>query len=643
MTGPTAMMSGGAAPNLLDIRASVRLLARTLRPERGLVALTTLLTTGSVLATVIGPKLLGDAIDLVFSGLIGRSLPAGANLADVATQMRADGQGSLADMIMATHPEPGHGIDFERLGRILGVVAVVYLVAWALGALAGQTTATIVQRSMLRLRRQVEAKLARLPLSYVDAQQRGEVLSRVTNDVDNLAQALQQTLGQLLTSVLTIVGVIVMMIWVSWLLACIALVTVPASVLVARKITRLSMPQFGKQWYFTGRLNGHVEEIYSGHELMTAFGREDEAAMVFDHHNKSVSEAGFRAQFVSGLIQPAMTVIGSLNYILIAVVGGLQVLSGATSLGDVQAFVQYSRRFSQAIAQMATAASLLQSGVASFERVLALLDAPEEQPDPVPAAEITRVRGQVTFEHVSFHYAPDVPLIDDLSFAIAPGRTVAIVGPTGAGKTTLVNLLMRFYEVTGGRITIDGTDIATLSRPRLRALTGIVLQDTWLFRGTIAENIAYGVDGASRDQIVAAARAAHVEHFVQTLVDGYDTVIGEGDMTISAGERQLVTIARAFLTDPSILLLDEATSSVDTRTELLIQQAMSRLRRGRTSLVIAHRLSTIRDADLILMMDDGRLVESGSHHELLEAGGPYSRLYESQFGRTAVPDVPDLA
>jgi ATP-binding cassette, subfamily B, multidrug efflux pump len=488
------------------------------------------------------------------------------------------------------------------------------------------------------LRAKVQAKLARLPLRYFDGQPRGEILSRVTNDIDNIAQSLQQTLSQVVTSLLTIVGVLVMMLLISPLLAVIALVTVPVSVVVATQIGKRSQPYFVKQWATTGRLNGHIEEMYTGHSLVKVFGRRGEAERVFAEHNEALFKSSFKAQFISGIIQPAMTFIGNVNYVFVAVIGGLRVASGQLSLGDVQAFIQYSRQFSQPITQVASMANLLQSGVASAERVFALLDAVEQSPDPAVPAVIEEARGQVAFDHVSFRYTPDVPLIEDLSLSVDPGDTVAIVGPTGAGKTTLVNLLMRFYELSLGRITLDGVDISAMRREDLRAKTGMVLQDTWLFSGTIADNIAYGSLGATRQQVEAAARATNVDHFVRTLPDGYDTVIDEEGSSVSTGERQLITIARAFLAEPAILILDEATSSVDTRTEVLVQRAMNTLRTGRTSFVIAHRLSTIRDADLILVMESGRIVERGTHTDLLGAGGAYARLYAAQFAQ-AVPNL----
>jgi len=632
------MAAGMPAEKALDFKGSSRRLLGLLRPDRVLVGGILALATGSVALSVSGPRVLGHATDVIFSGVIGSRLPAGTTKEQAVAALRARGNSRLADMLSAMHVVPGQGIDFTRLAHILGWVLVIYLLAAALGIMQFRLTTLIVQRALFRLRGQVEMKLSRLPLSYFDGQPRGEVLSRATNDTDNIAQTLQQTLSQMVSSLLMVLGVLGAMFWISPLLAIIALVTVPLSVFVTATIGKRAQPQFVRQWATTGKLNGHIEEMFTGHTLVRVFGRQREAEQTFTEHNDALFTSSFRAQFISGMIQPAMMFIGNLNYVLVAVVGGLRVASGALSLGDVQAFIQYSRQFTQPLTQLASMANLLQSGVASAERVFQLLDAKEQEPDPVPAARPEVVRGRVAFEDVSFRYAPDRPLIEHLSLTAEPGQTVAIVGPTGAGKTTLVNLLMRYYDLTGGRITLDGVDIATMSREELRADIGMVLQDTWLFGGTIAENIGYGADAPTQEEIVAAAEAAHVDRFCRTLPDGYDTVIDEEGSNVSAGEKQLITIARAFLSEPAILVLDEATSSVDTRTEVLIQRAMHTLRTGRTSFVIAHRLSTIRDADLILVMESGQIVEQGTHDSLLAASGAYARLYSAQFAQ-AVAEV----
>ncbi|GAB3414849.1 ABC transporter ATP-binding protein [Flindersiella endophytica] len=634
--GPGGMGAGIPAEKAMNFWPSARRLLGRLAPERMLVSVVIGLAVISVALAVLGPKVLGWATDAIFTGIMGKQLPAGITKEQAIQAARDRGDNGIADLLSGMDVVPGQGIDFDHLGKVLLFALGVYVLASVFQWLQAYILNGVVQRSIFKLRSDVEDKLHRLPLSYFDKQPRGEVLSRVTNDIDNVSQSLQQTMSQLLNSLLTVVGVLVMMVVISPLLALVALVAVPLSVVLTTVIAKRSQKQFVAQWRHTGELNGQIEEMFTGHSLVKVFGRQKEVEKRFTEKNDELFKASFGAQFISGIIMPSMMFIGNLTYVGIAVIGGLRVASGTMSLGDVQAFVQYSRQFTQPLTQVASMANLLQSGVASAERVFELLDEEEQIPDPADARPVSAPRGEVRFEHVSFSYDPDTPLISDLSLVASPGHTVAIVGPTGAGKTTLVNLVMRFYELNGGRITLDGVDIAALTREELRSKLGMVLQDTWLFSGTIRANIAYGRPDASEAEIIAAAEATYVDRFVRSLPDGYDTVIDEEGSNVSAGEKQLITIARAFLANPALLILDEATSSVDTRTELLVQHAMAALRTDRTSFVIAHRLSTIRDADLILVMEDGQIVEQGTHAELLHRKGAYSALYEAQF---TAPDV----
>ena len=612
-----------------------------------------LAAVGTVVLAVAAPKVLGQATNVIFEGVVSTMLPAGTTKAQAVEMLRARGMDDLASMLSAMDVVPGAGIDYTRLGQILTVVLALYVGSGLLNWLQGWLLNRVTVKVLYRLRAQVDDKVHRLPLSYFDTVQRGELLSRLTNDVDNVTNTLQQSLSSALTSILTVVGVLGMMFSISWKLALVALIIFPLMGVVFGVIGPRSQKAFTNQWARTGKINTRVEESFSGHALVQVYGRTDSVREAFAAENEELFRASLRAQFLSGIMMPVMLVIGNLNYVAIAVVGGAMVASGSLRLGDVQAFIQYSQQFSQPLGQLGGMATAVQSGTASAERIFELLDAEEQRPDDVapegagrdsaahPSGQAPGGPGVIEMEHVRFSYSPEVELIRDLSLRVDPGHTVAIVGPTGAGKTTLVNLLMRFYELDGGRILLDGRDIATMTRHDVRRRTGMVLQDPWLFAGTIRENIRYGRPGATDEEVEAAARACFVDHIIKALPQGYDTVLEEDAANISAGERQLLTIARAFVANPAVLILDEATSSVDTRTELLVQQAMNALREGRTSFIIAHRLSTIRDADTILVMEHGDIVEQGSHDELIAADGAYARLHAAQFANGATVAVED--
>ena len=634
--GPMAGMFGPPPAKVKDFKTSLNRLLRELGPERKTLSLVLSLITVSVVTGSFGPKILGRATNAIFYGFLGRHLPSNLTKAQAIAGLRANGQGNLADMLNKSSVVPGTGIDFSHVAKILLLAIGVYVIASVLMWIQAYLMAGVTQRSVFRLRRLAEEKIGRLPLSYFDTQSRGDLLSRVTNDIDNIANSLQQGLSQILNSLLTIVSVLVMMVWISWELALVSLIAIPISIFLSVRIAKRSQREFVAQWDWTGKLNGHVDEMHTGHSLVKVFGRRKSAIDDFGKLNSELRDSSFRAQFISSIIQPTTQLVSNLIYVGIAVLGGYRVATGSMSLGDVQAFIQYSRQFAMPLAQIAGLMNSVQSGVASAERLFEFLDAIEQEPETKDPVSIGRAVGEVRFENVYFSYSPKQSLIEGLNLTVKPGETIAIVGPTGAGKTTLVNLIMRFYEVNSGSITLDGVDIRTLTRDDLRRQFGMVLQDTWLFDGTMWENIAFGSQDPTHESVESAAKAANIDHFMRSLADGYESMVSDDNSTVSNGERQLITIARAFIADPAILILDEATSSVDTRTEVMVQLAMKKLRVGRTSFVIAHRLSTIRDADTILVMDKGKIIEHGRHEELMASKGFYFELYASQFA--SAPD-----
>ncbi len=629
--GPMAGMFGPPPAKSKDFKGTLKRLLNELGVERKTLVLVLGLISTSVAVGAFGPRILGRATNYVFYGFLGRRIPADLSKAQAVANLRKQGQEQMAAMLEKSSVVPGTGIDFSAISRLLLLAILLYGISSFFMWLQGYLMAGVTQRTVYRLRQSAEEKIGRLPLSFFDTQSRGDLLSRVTNDVDNISNSLQQGLSQILNSLLTIISVLLMMVWISPVLALVSLVAIPLSAFFSVRIAKRSQREFISQWDWTGKLNGHVEEMHTGHSLIKVFGRRDRAINEFEFLNEKLYESSFKAQFMSGLIQPSTALISNLIYVAIAVLGGYRVATGTMTLGDVQAFIQYSRQFGMPLAQIAGLMNTVQSGVASAERLFLLLDAQEETPDSVQARPTGRARGDIDFADVSFRYKEDQPLIENFSLQVKSGETIAIVGPTGAGKTTLVNLIMRFYEIDSGRITLDGVDIRDFTRDDLRRQFGMVLQDTWLFSGSMSENIAFGSLDATEEDVVAAAKAANLDHFLRSLPDGYDSLLTDENSTVSNGERQLLTIARAFIADPAILILDEATSSVDTRTEILVQAAMAKLRSGRTSFVIAHRLSTIRGADSILVMEKGQLVEQGSHDELMAKKGHYFTLYASQF------------
>ncbi len=614
----------GPVQKARDFKGTLKRLTEYLRPEKYSFITVFFLAVASTVFSIVGPKIMGKATTKLADGVM-------AKYAYFIRLQTAIQENMPAAVINNLKKQPIPGFDFDYIGKILLLLVALYAISALCSYVMGYIMSSVSQNTVYRMRNDVKDKLDRLPLKYFDQRPYGEILSRVTNDMDNIATTLQQSLTQLITSFVTVIGILVMMLTISPLMTLIALVSLPVSMLITVQITKRSQKYFAEQQKCVGEINGHVEEMYAGHKIVKAFGQEDESVEKFREINERLYKVGWKAQFMSGIIFPALNFVSNIGYVLICVVGGLLVAHKKIEIGDIQAFIQYTRSFTHPIIQVANIANVLQSTVASAERVFEILDEEEQVPDREDAKVIEFPRGRVRFEHVKFGYKEDAPLMEDLSIDVKEGSTIAIVGPTGAGKTTLVNLIMRFYEVQGGRITVDGVDIRDIRRGDLRTMFGMVLQDTWLFNGTIRDNIAYGREGASEEEIISAAKAANADHFIRALPDGYDTVLNEEASNISQGQKQLLTIARAILADPAILILDEATSNIDTRTEVLIQRAMSNLMKDRTSFVIAHRLSTIRDAHLILVMNQGAIIEQGSHTELLARGGFYADLYNSQF------------
>lgn len=614
---------GMAVEKAKDFRGTTTRLLKYFIPEKVKLIIVVIAAVIGMVFTIIGPKILGLATTKLFDNLIASFIVQARNHAIL--QKLAQNP----TLPLTTTPVPG--IEFGYIGHIMLILLGLYVLSSIFIYIQQFVMAGIAQRTIYKMRKEVDEKLSRLPLKYFDGRTHGEILSRAVNDMDNISSTLQQSVTQLITSIVQIVGVLIMMLSISWLLTIIVIVTIPLSGFIVTVLAKRSQDYFRRQQSSLGNLNGHVEEMYSGHKIIKAFGHEETAISEFHVLNDALYDAGWKAQFVSGILMPLMRFVGNIGYVLVAVAGGIMATQGSIAIGDVQAFIQYASQFNQPIAMLANIANIIQSAIASAERVFELLDEEEQVPEAKKPVLVKSPKGAVEFRHVKFGYASDKILMHDMNFKVNPGHMIAIVGPTGAGKTTLVNLLMRFYEVQGGQILVDGADITKLRRSDLRKMFGMVLQDTWLFHGTLRDNIAYGRVGATEDQIVEASKEAYADHFIRTLPDGYNMVLNEDATNISQGQKQLLTIARALLADPAILILDEATSSVDTRTEQMIQNAMEKLMKGRTSFVIAHRLSTIKNADLILVMNHGTIIEKGTHKSLLAANGFYADLYNSQF------------